>query len=392
MMMKTSKTFLLIYLSLLVQVSCVDPYAPPALTQNHHFLVVDGMLTYGGNPTSIKLSRTAMVSDTSYIMPEQGAQVLVEGEDNSSFELVGNEKGEYKTDQLNLNEEGKYRLRIRTSEGKEYLSDYVEVKETPAIDSLNWKQINEGVEIYVTTHDPANTSRYYRWEYEETWEYHSTYDSQIEYIDGKIVERPLSNQIYKCWDTEKSTTFQLGTSVNLEQDIIYQKPFALIPENSRKISKTYSILVKQYAIEEEAFYYYQLMKKNTEQRGSFFDPQPAEIRGNIYCVAEPEEPVIGYFSLGNYKEDRIFIDNYQLQNWWWPSLCPEVVKFRPSPDMLHYYLDSLKLVPIRVQIVGGSHVPPNPPKADSLIHASVPECVDCNFWTGTTKKPDFWPY
>ncbi|MEO5998783.1 MAG: DUF4249 family protein, partial [Chitinophagaceae bacterium] len=56
------------------------------------------------------------------------------------FPLADKGKGVYSADALNFNPVQKYRLRIKTAAGTEYLSDYVELKKTPAIDSVNWKR------------------------------------------------------------------------------------------------------------------------------------------------------------------------------------------------------------------------------------------------------------
>jgi hypothetical protein len=52
------------------------------------------------------------------------------------------------------------------------LSEFAEVRITPQLDSVSWKQENNGVRIYASTHDPNNNTRYYKWDYEETWEIH----------------------------------------------------------------------------------------------------------------------------------------------------------------------------------------------------------------------------
>ncbi len=76
------------------------------------------------------------------------------------------------------------------------------VHPSPAIDSVYWNQDSIGIHINVNTHDPANNTRYYRWENIETWEYHSAYDSHLEYIgENNIILRPIPNQIFRCYQT-----------------------------------------------------------------------------------------------------------------------------------------------------------------------------------------------
>ena len=41
---------------------------------------------------------------------------------------------------MNLDINSKYKLHIRTSDGKEYISDEITVVETPPIDSISWEK------------------------------------------------------------------------------------------------------------------------------------------------------------------------------------------------------------------------------------------------------------
>ena len=64
-------------------------------------------------------------------------------------------------------------MHITTKNGKEYASDYSVVRTTPEIDSISWLRDNGGVRIYINTHDDQNKTKYYRWSYSETWEFHA---------------------------------------------------------------------------------------------------------------------------------------------------------------------------------------------------------------------------
>src|SRR5262249_36219111 len=99
-------------------------------------------------------------------------------------------------------------------------------------------------------------------------------------------------------------------------DIINQQLIETIPARSEKIGFKYSILVNEYAITEEAFAYWQSLKKNTEQLGTLFDEQPTQqVSGNIHCVSNPNEPVIGFIASGTMQQKRIFISNDDLPYW-----------------------------------------------------------------------------
>src|SRR5215467_8758838 len=123
--------------------TCRQVYDPKIQVSNTKLLVVEGLLNAGQGPTVIRLSRTTDVNDTA-LKPETNAQLTVEGDDGNKFSLNenGNGNGEYKIDQLSLNSNAKYRLDIKTIDGKEYASDYSPVRYTPPIDSITWQREN----------------------------------------------------------------------------------------------------------------------------------------------------------------------------------------------------------------------------------------------------------
>src|SRR5690606_8629815 len=106
-----------------------------------------------------------------------------------------------------------YRLRIRTGAGQEYLSAYVPVVKNPPIDSVTYKVRPDraGVQIYVNTHDPLDKTRFYRWSYDETWEYSMPLYSVYELVGKDIVYRQQS--INTCWSSANPTNIVLGSSI-----------------------------------------------------------------------------------------------------------------------------------------------------------------------------------
>ena len=167
------------------------------------------------------------------IIYEHNAILNIEGENSEIFPLYENANGIYSSAApLNLNNAEKYRLRIKTQDNKEYVSDFVAVKHTPPIDSITWKRENGGLKIYVNSHDPQNNTRYYKWDYEETWEIHSAYLSTLEYVrdpntnqilgvDYRNATHDPDTTIYKCWRSGISTNTNIGSSEKLSADVIY---------------------------------------------------------------------------------------------------------------------------------------------------------------------------
>ncbi|MCW3113548.1 MAG: hypothetical protein JWR18_1944 [Segetibacter sp.] len=345
-----------------------------------NFLVVEGVINASGI-TTINLSRTVPLSDSSRIKRELNAQVTIAGQDNSVFPVRAKGNGVYASDALNLNANQKYRLQIKTSSGGDYLSEYLAVKQTPPIDSVSWKQKNLGVDISVNTHDNRNSTRYYKWEYQETWEIHSAYLNSYQYANGVVTLRPFgeSTKLYYCWLYQNSNSILVGTSAHLANDVISFAPLQQIPLISEKLKVRYSILVQQYAIDEKAYNFYKMMKSNTETLGSIFDPQPSEVTGNIFSVNNPKEKVVGFVSVATMEQKRIFIENSQLSGVFYRDFC-ESTLVPNNRDSIKYYYEYAGLLPYAAEQTGFTIVG---------YHSSIPTCVDCRL-RGSNVKPSYW--
>ena len=384
MQRKIKNTLFLILLSLAMG-ECRDPYTSPYKSPATGYLVVEGFIA-GGGPTNFTLTRTVPLTGADSLPKVTGATLQVEGDDNSSYILPELGAGQYGGDTLSLNTVAKYRLRIHTPDNKDYLSDYVTFKQTPAIDSVNWTQDNSGVDIFVNTHDPANNTRYYQWEWVQTYHYTAAEYSSMKYVDHDpwVVDRPISEQIYDCWHTDISTEILLGSSAKLANDIIYRQQLTTIAEDSRPISVRYSLDVRQYALTENAYNYLSMMKKNTESLGSIFDAQPSYLKSNIHNVTDASEQVIGYISAGTVSEERIYINRNDLPiQWRYFFNCNE------KDTIIKNIVDSLKIS----FSTGTNYIPLSPDFSfGGLVgyYANKAYCVDCRLQGGTTTKPSFW--
>jgi hypothetical protein len=324
------------------------------------------------------------------IIFEQHASVAIEGENNESFPLSEQDSGTYVSQQLFLNANEKYRLHIKTSNGKEYLSDYSSYRTTPPIDSLTWKRVN-GVDIYVSSHDSTITTGYYKWEYVETWEYHSSYESNTRYdvfdeygfgihVSWRFPSTHIDSTLYRCWKTVNSTNIIIGSTEKLTSNVIYL-PVQNIPEGSEALSVLYSIYVKQFAISKENYEFLQKMKKNTEQLGSIFDAQPSELKGNIHCASDTNEIVVGYIDVSQEQDKRIFISNAEVPDWNYTTDCFEI-EVGNDPESIKK--NAIGLAPAMAKTS-------DPLGNVSSFYAAPIQCVDCSYDGRSNIKPDFWP-
>jgi len=379
-MKKTLK--LLFLLTVLLLWRCREVYINPNVPASVNYLTVEGYISANG-PTKYSLSHTIPLPGDSTIQMEANAEVQVEGDDNSVNPLLQQTPGVYAADSLPLSSTVKYRLRITTQAGKVYLSDYVPYRQTPPIDSISWVYDGSKVTIYVNTHDPANATRYYQWQDVETWQYNSAEQSSLMYqaSNNTVVLRPIEQQIYTCWENVPSTEILLGNTTRLSQDVVAKFPLLNIPNGSPKISVLYSIIVQQTALTEDGYNYLSILKKNTESLGSIFDAQPSELHGNIHCINNPGELVLGNISAGDVRQQRIYISPDQVYLGYFPVCQDTDVFVANNPDRLRAFFSGGASIPLYNKIQQGV----------AGFGANAAGCVDCRLKGGTTQKPSFWP-
>ncbi len=376
---------------MLLLTACVKAYEPPAIKAKNNFLVIDGTINMGVNGiTSVVLSRSKNLADTVRFIPELGASVQIESNRGMVYTLIDSfQQGKYASVPLNLSFSDQYKLKITTANGRQYQSSFVKAKNTPAIDSVSWNQdiINKGIHLKVSTHDPANATKYYRWDFMETWQYNTKEIAQWVNVNGYIqslgidfLNDPL--QIHQCWTTKPAPKIIVGNSIGLVSDVISLQPLHFIPYNDERLTVKYSILVQQYALQQEAHDYWQLVQNNSQNLGTLFDLMPSQLISNISAVADPNEPVIGYLSAATIQQKRIFIRNGEVTNWIkrMPGIdcIPQVIETNPVNFRIYNFADT-SYAP---WYFSGS----NPP----FLVITKKSCVDCRVKGGVNSKPFFW--
>lgn len=357
---------------------CRKPFEPPAGAFDPSVLVVEGTIAVGDQAENLfQLSRIRALQDTAFNDPEPGASVRILAASGGSWPLTEVSPGAYAAT-LNLPVSDSYQLAVQTADGNSYLSDLQQPVLTPPIDSVTWAQPGD-LNIFVHTHDPANATRYYRWQYVETWQNSSWYESTLDFVNGAIVSRPIGEQVHNCWSSDSSQSILINNSSNLSNDIISYQPVNTILRPSFKLALRYSILVKQIGLTREAYDFWTILKKNTELTGTLFDPQPSKMPTNIHCTNDPGKVAIGFISAATITEKRIFIMNSAMSDWPIPDQsenCPQLLK--SIPDAITYMLNDPFYVPVAYPTIGPG------------IYIASKYCVDCRLSGGTNIPPSFW--
>jgi hypothetical protein len=383
--MKTSILHIALVLigSSILVARCKQTYDPPAVKNPNQFLVIDGYINTAANGvTTINLNRTKALTDsTATGIPELKAKLTIQASNGATYPLTDPAgTGLYTSLPLNLDLTQRYTLQIITADGRKYASDPVTGKRTPPIDSIYWTQPGD-LNLYVNTHDPSGNSKYYRFDYLETWEHDSEQQSPYGVSNGMIYLIDSANQHDRCWTTRISTNVLLANSSALSQDLVNGFQLATIPNADVRLNIRYSALVREYALTEDAYNYWQIVQKTSDNTGTLFDLQPSQLISNIHCTSNPSEPVIGFLSATSAQQQRIFIDHHDLAGW---PVTDAITGCAPPVDIPQNPINPL-IFDYPDTSFGPWYFSTNGP-----LHLLRNKCLNCTYQGGTSIKPSFW--
>ena len=289
-------------------------------------------------------------------------------------------------------------LHVTTPDGNEYESPFDMLHPVPAIDSIYYlvetnsfasaDDFISGIRFYLDFTYDDEGYEYIRWDLTETYEYHNRVDLAYYWLDPDHWLRPVPDSIiyYVCYISNELFQIHSMSLRNLDFGRYIKKPFSFVPNNQHKqtLHHKYSLLVKQYSLGEEAFYYWNEMKKNSQEQGSLFDRQPALLESNIRNVNDENEKVLGFFSM--VVEKRAFAiepEGLDLS----PDLDHCYPRKRPDAGEPFYWKEGYQYprdpVPLYFTRLGED---PSLP-----IRLMNKTCVDCReFKNSTDIPPDFW--
>jgi hypothetical protein len=354
--------------------SCTEKFLPET-GEDKDLLVVEGLITDQPGQNTIKLSTSLPLGERSVAQPLSGAIVSISDDLGNSYTFVEKSEGAYVPDSLFHGVVGNsYVLHVKCDKQRNYRiyeSTPMLLRPVPPIDSVYYERLilataidgfptQEGAQVYLNAYDRSNSCKYYRWEFDETWQFELPYDVQ--------------NRV--CYATGHSRNILIKNTSSFSEDKILRQPVTTIDNNSDRLSVKYSILVNQYSLNEEEYEYWEKLSNVTEQVGSLYDVVPNSIPGNIRCLEQPYENVLGYFSVSSVKSKRIFIK----------SQFRGLVKlYKDCENQIVGYYEYVPSLNLDRWLIIDHFFPPPPYKVLTFFKG----CADCTV-RGTTKKPSFW--
>ncbi len=376
---------------LFITTRCVEPYTLEGVSSTPDFLVVDGFIDATEGTVTVKLTKALGIQSEEDYPVVAGANVSVVSEDGDEYllqfanpDLNPEFEDTYFAEGITFDTSEKYKLRITGGPGQSiYESDFITIQVAAPIESLDFRADDEEVRIYVNSAESSSASQYFRWRYEEAFQYNSPLFSSW-YMDDErnMVYRSPEEWVYTCYKEDPSNEILISSSGELTSNVIRNREIKRVSRSSVKLMRTYSLNVKQMALTEDAYTYWLNLYKTTESTGGLFDPLPGQIFGNIRSVSNPNEMVIGYFSGSTIEQKRLFISRADLPQGY--------VNYRaPFCDQDTVYLVDLEF--ITPGTIFGNSIVDNFGNIQAYTISTV-SCLDCRaFLRGTTTKPEYWP-
>lgn len=312
-MMKYSKLLsFAIFLTAGLFYSCIDPYEFP-FEQESETLVVEGVISNGLGPYSIRLSTTRPYETISQASRPavRGAKVEIADNTGNREELLEISPGEYQTSSQGI--QGvpgrEYTLIVETAEGEIYQTSpqrmpqpipieevYVEQTRRTELNEVGNEVEVSGIEVFVNTQDPETKGDAYLWNLSGTYQiktFPELHEEKAPFGFG-FVPAP-KDCCATCWVTE------LFGKINVENDDFFNgsslngRNLGFIPLSTERLRVKYLVEVEQLTLSPEAYRFWKAIEDQQNNVGSIFDPAPARIQGNVRNVTNPDELVLGFF-------------------------------------------------------------------------------------------------
>lgn len=387
--------------------TCIEPIPATVGNNSNALLVVDALISNENTSYQVRLSRSIANIDQD-VIPETGAEVSIEDDQGIVVSFTETEDGIYKTNPSEfVGTPGRtYTLHIRTKDKNVYESDPSTMLSPSSIDNIYYVPGNHpdsvaegsftGLRMFIDGHAGNDDTEYLRWTYNEDWKFAIPFGSNLEIPTQDGRWEPIESKKY-CWKSDVSHKINILAFGNQSEKIIKDKElFFIDSENSDKLVLRYSALVKQYSITKEEYEFWKKLEDSNTNVGNIFGEQPFTIRGNIRNIDNPDERVLGYFSVGGCASKRIYIDNAEIREYRLPiddyynscsfdSLMFNALNMNAYEVYEEYVLNDFYNYEYAFAILPEGSMSTVP----IGLAVSTPQCCDCSL-QGDINAPDFW--
>ena len=305
--------------------SCIEEYEADISEEDSDLLVVEGTICSGKTNKFILTRTQAIRSDVplssdmySYYRTVMGASVSIHGTDGSEYRAQET-NGYYSCWVGTLHPDVDYYLHIETG-GEVYESEPQKPLRTEEIaDVIGVQNTPESnIDVLVTPDVPfdPNKTNYYSWTYDETWEVHPEYKTNMYYdiaLNKGVFKRHQFPE--RGWKDATGSIIMIGASANYEGQHIQKLKIYDLDRSDERMYYMYSGLLHQRAISKAEYEYDFARQQASSEMGGLFTPLPSALPTNIHCLTSRKH-VIGFVGCSlNTSEYRFFLssDDFSIQ-------------------------------------------------------------------------------
>ena len=364
--------------------SCVEPFEP-VLEESQEVLVISGMVSDRPGPHKVTVSLSSNYKQPVF----QGVDFCVVAVVNQEGDMVhysNTGAGVYIADLPDsfLEVGDAASLQVITPDDRVYLSSYDTILACPELDSVYYELgyletpdpefTRPGIQFYLDMSGLHNDSRNIIWQVDETWEYVASLFGTHILWDWGDSEAFQSSTVFRCWKQAPLDHIYIGSTRSLSANKLLRFPLNFVSTETDRLSVTYSLNVKQQSLSSQAYDYWKRMNDQSVESGGMYEKQPASVVGNIYSVDDPEEVVLGCFYATQLREQRLFVHNNNLFEFYVPHSQWQNEPMRTigllAPGQFPVYIY-------------------NPGNFQPSLWGPE-ECFDCRIQGGETKEPEYW--
>lgn len=372
--------------------SCVYPFEVDA-PQTQKRLVIEGNILIGAL-TEVNLSYMMGLNtpDSEMKNDKPAGKAWVESEDGKRYEAEeGNGSSSIVIDTRTAPAKGRYRLCVEDlGTSREYVTSWQEVNPPAEIDDLTYVWDENTMTLCLSAHSEEGS--YFRWAYVEDYKFHADRpkDFIFDYAENKEVELEESDySTYWCWSTNSSREVDLVATTDLEDNRLVAHKFHTFSRASMRLQTRYRMTIYLSCISADAYRYLDNLKITSDFTGDLFTPLPSDVNGNITCMEDPNEKVIGYVDVCQISTKEFYLDEnaYKL----YAPGRSQPTSFIP---IVEWNKNGINPYPLDLREFWDKGFAPVYEGADGEGNSGVvwdyKRCTDCRLSGGVLESPEGW--
>jgi hypothetical protein len=306
--------------------ACVSLY-DPELKSGVQRLVVESHLTtqnqfqyvyltydsgYNSEETNFKfLVRKAKVS----VQDDQGKVYQFFDEIPPSDQIKTPEGYNYRSvDKFKVEFGRKYTLKIETIDGRKYESSQEMALPVPKITKTYSefkiapppRSVAGNFTVFIDTKDAAESANFYMWRAKHVKQINYCREWYIFGQGGGTTQAFVDRCCQPCYETQVCRDcYEVANDRLINGNTLSKQYVATVPFSE---TKPYYLVISQFSLNENAYKYWNALKKQSKNSGGLFDATPQSLQSNIKNSINPQEQVLGYFTVSDVQDEIVIID------------------------------------------------------------------------------------